>query len=375
MQVPPNSSAGANEVDALYADALAAWQAGRFEAALRLARAAIALEPRLPALHYLAASALLELDKADAAAGAYEAAVSLDPPYPLALHCAAGAALARARGDIKNGAAPLLEVPQSRSAGKVSVIVCSIDANKFARVSAAYARLLEAIDHEIIAIHDARSLAEGYNRGIRRSRGEILIFSHDDVDIVSPDFGARLLHRVATQDLIGVAGTSRATHVAWPGAGWPHLHGQIGMPASADGFIVTLYDARGPTIPGAQALDGAFLACRREVAEEIGFDQTTFDGWHGYDFDFSFRAHLSGYRCAICADLLVVHGSRGNYDSPEWVRCAERAGAKFRDRLPEWNSAPAQPELCSVEVRSGLEWQLFNARLYGTPRIETEQAR
>ena len=47
MQVPPNSSAGANEVDALYADALAAWQAGRFEAALRLARAAIALEPRL----------------------------------------------------------------------------------------------------------------------------------------------------------------------------------------------------------------------------------------------------------------------------------------------------------------------------------------
>lgn len=370
MQEPPACNAGANEVDALYTDALAAWQAKQFETALRLARAAITLEPRLPALHYLAASVLLELDNTDAAAASYEAASSLDPPYPLVLHCMAGAALALARGDARNGARPRLERLRSRATEKVSVIVCSIDGAKYERVASAYWRLLEGIEHELIAIHDARSLAEGYNRGIQRSRGDILVFSHDDVDLVSPDFGPRLLNRIAAQDLIGVAGTSRASHAAWLGAGWPHLHGQVGMPGSAGGFIVTVFDAQGPMTSGAQALDGALLACRRHVAEKIGFDEATFDGWHGYDFDFSFRAHLAGYRCAVCADLLVVHASRGDYASPEWARYAERVAAKFRNRLPQWNRAPAQPELCSVEVQSGSEWQLFNQRLYGASRIE-----
>jgi hypothetical protein len=38
-------------------------------------------------------------------------------------------------------------------------------------------------DLEIIGIHDARSLADGYNRGIAQSRGEHIILSHDDIEI------------------------------------------------------------------------------------------------------------------------------------------------------------------------------------------------
>jgi len=37
-----------------------------------------------------------------------------------------------------------------------------------------------------VRIPDARSLAEGYNRGLRRARGDLLLFSHDDVRIVTP---------------------------------------------------------------------------------------------------------------------------------------------------------------------------------------------
>ena len=40
-----------------------------------------------------------------------------------------------------------------------SVIICSIDALKFAQVSACYEQLLDGFPHEIIGIHDARSLA------------------------------------------------------------------------------------------------------------------------------------------------------------------------------------------------------------------------
>ena len=52
---------------------------------------------------------------------------------------------------------------------------------------------------EIIGIHDARSLAEGYNRGLRtRRRATIVVFSHDDVDVVTPDVGERLATHLGT---------------------------------------------------------------------------------------------------------------------------------------------------------------------------------
>jgi hypothetical protein len=69
----------------------------------------------------------------------------------------------------------------------VTVVICSIDAAKFARVTENYRALFGARELEIIGIHDARSLADGYNRGIAQSRGENIILSHDDIEILTPD--------------------------------------------------------------------------------------------------------------------------------------------------------------------------------------------
>ena len=74
----------------------------------------------------------------------------------------------------------------------ISVILCSIDPGKFAAVSKNLADRMADAPFEIIGIHDARSLAEGYNRGIAQSSGEILVFCHDDIEIITPDFNARI---------------------------------------------------------------------------------------------------------------------------------------------------------------------------------------
>ena len=70
------------------------------------------------------------------------------------------------------------------NASSLSVIICSIDPSKFATCARHYEQLLAGRRHEIIGIHDAKSLAEGYNRGLARSTGDIIIFSHDDVLIL-----------------------------------------------------------------------------------------------------------------------------------------------------------------------------------------------
>src|SRR5580700_6651429 len=96
-----------------------------------------------------------------------------------------------------------------------SVIICSIDPARFAAVKAMYERIFHGHDWELVHIPDARSLAEGYNRGISSSKGDILILSHDDLDIFSPDMPARLERHLSKFDVVGVAGTTRLLYPAW----------------------------------------------------------------------------------------------------------------------------------------------------------------
>jgi hypothetical protein len=215
----------------------------------------------------------------------------------------------------------------------VSVIICSIDARKFVQASASYERALAGVEHEIIGIHDARSLAEGYNRGIDRARGATLVFSHDDVEIVSPDFAQRLRAHLAVHDVVGIAGTTRAVGGGWYFAGHPFDYMLLVTPHPETGRPVMLVGGGSPlVVPSAQALDGVFIAARAEVARELRFDAKTFDHFHLYDLDFTFRAFLAGRKLAVCRDLVLVHYSQGSWDE-RWDEQRLRFERKFAGRL------------------------------------------
>src|SRR5580700_4365538 len=111
-----------------------------------------------------------------------------------------------------------------------SVIVCSIDPKRFAHAKAMYDGVFRGLDWELIHIPDARSLAEGYNRGVASCKGDILIFSHDDIAIFSPDMPARLQRHLSNFDLVGVAGTTRLLRPGWHWSGPPHIFGQVVHP-------------------------------------------------------------------------------------------------------------------------------------------------
>jgi GT2 family glycosyltransferase len=217
---------------------------------------------------------------------------------------------------------------------RISVLICSVDTAKYARATAHYRHLLSSYPYEIIGIHDALSLAEGYNRAVRKSRGELLLFSHDDVEIVSGDLAPAIVRATASLDVIGVVGTSKVLSGYWPAAGHPFLHGWLAQPAP-DGqrFYVGVFGVEGPLTTGLQGLDGMFFVAKRAVVESVRFDEVTFDGFHGYDLDFSFAAHLAGFSVGVSAEIAVIHGSGGAFGEA-WRRYANRFVEKHRDRLP-----------------------------------------
>jgi GT2 family glycosyltransferase len=213
----------------------------------------------------------------------------------------------------------------------LTLVVCSIDAARYARCIGRYRSLFGSADCEIIGIHDAASLASAYNWAARRASGEIVVFSHDDVDIVSADLVPALRDAVQFLDVVGVAGTSRVVDAYWPRAGAPHLHGWMASPGP-DGYTVNVYGVDALVTPGLEALDGMFFAAKSEVLERVRFDEATFDGFHGYDIDFTFRAHQAGFRVGTCAAIALIHASAGGFGA-EWTRYAERFAAKHRAAL------------------------------------------
>ena len=356
----------AKQVDELYAQGSAAFRSGRYAETCAIAERAIALEADLAALHFLLGSARLELREFAQADAAFAICLSLRPKYPMVLYAHARGAVARARAGIAQGREPRQLALDANERRRVSVVICSITPDKFNAVSASYRALLADVPHEIIGIHDAKSLCEGYNRGIRRASGDVIILSHDDVVIANPDFAARLLAHLSDHDLVGVAGTTRLLGGNWIDAGWPHLHGQIASQIHQPGkLVVTAYQVRGTAVSGAQALDGAFLALRREAFERVQFDERTFDGWHLYDLDFVFSAHLAGLSIAVCNDLCLIHNSIGAYHD-RWDHYVRLFVQKHAGRLAKGDKPPpAEPFW--LEMSSTLEWLLVSEEMIARP--------
>jgi GT2 family glycosyltransferase len=240
----------------------------------------------------------------------------------------------------------------------ISIIICSINPRKFEKICKCYAALMGDEPYEVIGIHDAKSLSEGYNRAIKASSGSLLIFSHDDVEILSPDFIIKLKKHLQQVDIVGPAGTSKIIDGYWPRAGTPYIHGQVGYPEKDQPlYTVALYDLGQPAqeyrtlTTGIEALDGMFFAVNRKVVDQLSFDEKTFDAFHGYDVDFTYTAFLAGFRLGVCNDIAIIHDSDGQFDET-WERYNERFIEKYSGTLPD----PRSLQL------SGERWMIVQCR-------------
>jgi predicted O-linked N-acetylglucosamine transferase (SPINDLY family) len=230
---------------------------------------------------------------------------------------------------------------------RVSVIVCSIRPDYFSSLKISLAQQFAAHDFELIGIHDAKSLCEGFNRGAREAKGDVLVFCHDDISFVHADFGERVLAHLGHADVVGLAGASELVSGDWRHAGAPHLAGQIlhRPPAGQEGFlyhVIGLHEMHASL----KALDGVWLAMHRRVWETVRFDEQTFDGFHLYDVDFTYRAARAGLHLAAPHDLLLLHYSTGRYDAT-WQRYNRRFLAKF----PELSNEPSARRHGAIHVK------------------------
>jgi hypothetical protein len=303
--------------------------AGRNAEAVSAYRRAIAAAPEGAAGHYNLGLALRDARDWREAILCFRRAAALSEGSDHEAMQNTVSTLARAIGE---GASPFGDAGASFPAGRtpISIVVCSVRPAMLEEMRASCREGLAGREHEFIVIDDARSLAEGYNRGLARARHPIVVFSHDDVELLSPRPFDAIEHALASHDVAGLAGAAQVRGPAVMWAGHPHLRGFVALPGRGDPGAVqaTLFALDCGVLGGMQALDGFFFAARREAALAVGFDEKTFDGFHFYDLDFTYRAHLAGMKLAVTTDVCALHRSLGNFNE-DWKRYSRRFAEKF----------------------------------------------
>jgi len=303
--------------------------AGRIQDAISAYRRAVEARPEGAAGHYNLALALRDAREWREAILCFRRVVEISAGTDYEAMQNAVSTLAKAVGE----GAPLFGDPGAAfPAGRtpVSIIACSVRPALLAEMQASFREGLAGREHEFIVIEDARSLSEGYNRGLARARHPIVAFSHDDVELLSARPFDAIEHALASHEIVGLAGALRVGGPAVMWAGHPHLRGFVGLPGrDLPGSVqASLFALDCGVLSGIQAVDGFFFAARREAALAIGFDERTFDGFHFYDLDFSYRAHLAGLKLAVTTDVIALHRSLGNFGD-DWQHYSRRFAGKF----------------------------------------------
>lgn len=219
---------------------------------------------------------------------------------------------------------------------RFSVITCSIDPNNYMKLRNCVEKTFSS-PVQMINVVNTPSLTEGYNRGFQQAIGDYVIFCHDDIEILNSDIELLLDEDFQKFDIVGVAGTSKLLQGNWISAGQPYIHGHVAHIVSAGHntkYNLCQYGmGRDNEIAaGIQALDGLFIAVRREVMDDVCFDEVTFDGFHLYDLDFTYNAYLKGYKLAVDYRIGIIHASGGNYDD-NWKRYSTLFQNKYREHL------------------------------------------
>ncbi len=223
----------------------------------------------------------------------------------------------------------------------ISIIICSRMADVPKELKDNIASSI-GCEYELCVIdnsHNEYNIFSAYNEGVRRAKGEILCFMHEDVLFHSENFGKVLEQNFSRNDIgaVGVVGAQFISAVQ--SAGWwdssPMVGGLLqGRTDSAGKYrIQNDFDGRVGKITDVAVLDGCFITTRADIFKKIKWDETSYNGFHMYDMDICMQILLFGYRVCITPDIVIEHKSGGE-ESASYFEALKHFKTKWQKQLP-----------------------------------------
>ena len=216
----------------------------------------------------------------------------------------------------------------------ISIIICSRKADISQELKDNIATTI-GCEYEIIIIDNSKnqySIFAAYNEGVKCAKGDVFVFAHEDILFHTVNWGLKMLRIVQDTSigLVGFAGSHflPSTPEAWDLTPWTTWYLQ-----SHGGVIDETSMMRDEQFIDAVMVDGFCFFTPASIWKDITFDETSYKGFHFYDYDICMQVLQAHKRVVITKRILIEHFSGGNTNA-QWFENQKIFWAKWHNTLP-----------------------------------------
>lgn len=219
---------------------------------------------------------------------------------------------------------------------KITIVVCSREEQD---KKTNFIKNIEStcgIEYELVYIlnKEGIGLSPTYHNMLNVSDNDIIVFIHDDIEFIIPNWGKELVRMFEENQeygIIGVAGTSdfNSRCIWW---GNKHKYGQVLHRDNGKTFLTVFSELLDKDLEEVCVIDGLFMAVDRTRIVN-NFDEHI-DGFHFYDIDFCLSNFLTKkVKIGVTTKIRVAHNSVGKLNE-EWYKTREIIKDKYNKYFP-----------------------------------------
>jgi hypothetical protein len=178
------------------------------------------------------------------------------------------------------------------------------------------------------------SLTQVYNKGLKESVNDIVVFMHDDLILETSNMTpkiVKLFEKHPEYGIIGIAGTDKLTSGMW----WQNRENMFGVVGHIhEGKRHVNHYSKGvfnDVLKDVVIVDGLFFMVRKSLLKKEFNEQ--FEGFHFYDISFCVENQFEGVKIGLTTKFGVTHKSVG-MTNKQWEKNKLLFEALFEKRLP-----------------------------------------
>ena len=178
------------------------------------------------------------------------------------------------------------------------------------------------------------SLTQVYNKGLKESVNDIVVFMHDDLILETSNMTpkiVKLFEKHPKYGIIGIAGTDKLTSGMW----WQNRENMFGVVGHLhEGKRHVNHYSKGvfnDVLKDVVIVDGLFFMVRKSLLKKEFNEQ--FEGFHFYDISFCVENQFEGVKIGLTTKFGVTHKSVG-ITNKQWEKNKLLFEALFEKRLP-----------------------------------------
>jgi GT2 family glycosyltransferase len=156
------------------------------------------------------------------------------------------------------------------------------------------------------------SLTKAYNRGLKEAKNDLVVFCHDDIDVLTKQWGSKLIKAFKKHSEFCIIGVAGSKNLPTSGKWWENpkkMYGRVAHTHEGKTWLSAYSDDLGQDIEEVVVVDGVFFAVDKTKLKK-SFDDSV-DGFHFYDVTFCFQNFLEGVKIGVTTQIRINHQSIG----------------------------------------------------------------